>query len=246
MRNVKVAYWGACYSGYINSQFNTSMAEKSVACGAKTSIGFPKSILTTSNRAFANGFFRKLSEGWTAGEAAKYAADRLIIPFDYAKNYVLAGSPSTKLTTVTYAKRSNISTQTDYATKLSKLTSTNNYVTYKYADYTRYYYTINNVITNQFVDMPDNDFAYQHTLFQNYNISDEVSVLPITMDYNFKGLDTAETHLIYIVENNIATPVLISYVTKTQPDGSTYADAVCRNLNDGSLIDYEKISIVRG
>jgi len=79
----------------------------------------------------------------------------------------------------------------------------------------------------------------------HYTVDDEITVLPILVKYDTISTSTEEKHLVYIVENNIATPVLISYVTITEDNGATYSEAICRNLNSGKYIDYSMINRVK-
>ena len=118
------------------------------------------------------------------------------------------------------------------------------YAAYDNGTTIRYYLTINGVITNQFVDIAK-DNKSQELIVQNYDVSGNITVLPILLEYDTISTTTEEKHLIYFVKNNVATPVLISYITITAEDGTVYSDAVCRNLNNGEYMDYADIGIVQ-
>lgn len=121
------------------------------------------------------------------------------------------------------------------------LINNNEYVSYNYGDTTRYYLTINGIISNQFFDVAINNNS-QVGLSQNYEINGAVTVLPMVYRYDTLIVNREENYIVYIVKNNIATPVLISYMTVTNEDGATYSEAICRNLNNGEYIDYGEIN----
>lgn len=243
MNNVRVAVWAACYSSNTNNSYNTSFVDKSVASGAKSAIGFPDTVTTTSSRSFTNDLFKKLADGYTVGEAAEYAAKQLIWPWDNAKDYRIAGSSSTTLTSPNYTKSASASSQNNIEANYYDLINNNEYISYNNGDTTRYYLTINGIISNQFVDVASKDNP-QAVVAQNYEVRGTITVLPILYKYDTMNTSTEEKHLVYVVNNNIATPVLISYVTVTDENGATYSEAICRNLNNGEYIDYNAINRV--
>lgn len=244
MNNVRVAVWAACYSSNTNNSYNTSFIDKSVASGAKSAIGFPDTVTTTSSRSFTDDLFKKLADGYTVGEAAKYAAKQLIWPLDNAKDYRIAGDSSTTLTSPNYMKNVSISSQNNMnVTTHYSFINNNEYVAYNNGDTTRYYLTINGIISNQFVD--GGIKANSQVVDQNYKVSSSITVLPILYKYNSLSTDTEDKHIVYVVENNVATPILISYVTITDEKGATYSEAICRNLNNGKYIDYAEINRVK-
>lgn len=120
----------------------------------------------------------------------------------------------------------------------------NDYITYNDGSVTRYYLTIDGIITNQFVDMAENS-ASQSCLTQNYNATDDITVLPILLEYDLTNTDTEEKHLVYVIEGGVAIPVLITYVTVTNEVGATYSEAICQNLNNGTYIDYGTINRIK-
>ncbi|MBE6548805.1 MAG: hypothetical protein E7670_00070 [Ruminococcaceae bacterium] len=243
MNNVRVAVWSACYSSNTNNSDSTSFVDRSVSTGAKSAIGFPDTVTTTSSISFTNDLFIKLSEGYTVGDAAEYAAKQIIWPWDNVKDYRIAGSSSTTLTTPNYTKSLAMPSQNNIESNYYSLIN-NDYTSFDNGNTTRYYLTINGVLTNQFVDVANKDYP-QAFVAQNYTVDDEITVLPILVKYDTISTSTEEKHLVYIVENNIATPVLISYVTITEDNGATYSEAICRNLNSGKYIDYSMINRVK-
>lgn len=244
MNNVRVAVWSACYSANTENKYNTSFVNKSVACGAKSAIGFSDTVPVISARSFTNNLFKKLAEGYTVGAAAEYAAKQLILPWDNAKDYIMMGDSGTKLTEPNYTKSPSTSSQNDIEANYYDLISNNEYVSYYIGDATRYYLTINGIITNQFVDVASKD-APQAIVTQNYDVSDKITVLPILYKYDTLSTSTEEKHLVYVVKNNVATPVLISYVTITDENGATRSEVICRNLNNGENIDYGEINSIK-
>lgn len=244
MNNVRIAVWSACYSSNTNNSYNTSFIDKSVASGAQAALGFPDSVTTVSSKSFTDDLYEKLAAGYTIGAAAEYAAKQIIWPWDNAKDYRITGSTSTTLNIANYTKTSSvIASQDNRISNYYDLVNNHNYQTYNDGNVTRYYMTINGIITNQFVDVAQ-DSSIQSCVTQNYNVGNEFSVLPILLDYDTVNTATEEKHLVYIIENNVATPVLISYVTITDHNGRTYSEAICRNLNNGVFIDYGDINTV--
>lgn len=243
MCNVKVAVWAACYSGNSSNNSNTSFADKAVAAGAKSAIGFPDTITNVSSRSFTNDLFEKLAEGYTVGEAAEFAANQLIWPWDNVKDYRVTGAASTKLTASNYVKTLAVSSQSNLIANYNNLIS-NDYITFTNGSITRYYLTINGVITNQFVDMSENALS-QSALTQNYTVNNNITVLPIMVEYDATDDESKENHLVYVVENNVAIPVLITYVTFVDEEGVIYSEAICKNLNNGTYIDYGTINRVK-
>lgn len=134
------------------------------------------------------------------------------------------------------------SAMTKYKVSYHDLINNNKYETFNSGDAIRYYLTINGIISDQFVDVADKDDP-KVAFTQKYNERDKITVLPILHEYDTTNTSMEEKHLIYIVKNNIATPVLISYVIITEDD-YTYLDTVCRNLNNNEYIDYEDINTI--
>lgn len=244
MSNVRFAVWAACCTASTDNSYNTSFVDRAVSNGAKSSLGFPDPIGDKSARTFTNYLFQKLSEGYTVGDAASYAASKLIWSWDAVKNYRIAGSSSITLTTPNYTKNSLAPSQNSTQENYYNLINNNEYVAFDNGDTIRYYLTINGIISNQFVDVAKAGVSQQAFVAQNYNVSDNITVLPTLCEYDTTSTSTEEKHIVYIVENNIATPVLISYVTVTEENGDTYLDVICRNLSNGEYIDYEEICTV--
>lgn len=244
MSNVRIAVWSACYSSKTDNYDNTSLVDKSVANGAKSALGFPDSVDDVSARSFTNNLFKKLSEGYSIGDAASYAANRLILPSDTVKNYRIAGSSSTTLTTPNYAKSALTLPQKSIQENYYKLISNNEYMTFDNGDTIRYYLTINGIMSDQFVDVAKKGKS-QVSVTQNYNVSGDITVLPTLYKYDMTDTSTEEKHLVYIVRNNVATPVLITHVMITEEDGATYLKTFCRNLNNNEYINYEDICTVK-
>ncbi len=245
MSNVRIAVWVACCSANTdNNSAHTSFVDRAVSIGAKSSLGFPDSVSQLSAQSFTNNLFKKLSEGYTVGDAAAYAANQLLLPWDDAKNYRIAGSSSITLTTPNYTKNSLTPSQNSTQENYYNLINNNEYVTFDNGDTIRYYLTINGIISNQFVDVAKAGRSQQAFVAQNYNVNGDITVLPALYEYDTTSTSTEEKHIVYIIENNIATPVLISYVTVAEENGTAYLDVICRNLNNGEYIDYEEICTV--
>ena len=168
----------------------------------------------------------------------------MLLPWDDAKNYRIAGSSSITLTTPNYTKNSLAPSQNSTQENYYNLINNNEYVAFDNGDTIRYYLTINGIISNQFVDVAKAGRSQQAFVAQNYNVNGDITVLPALYEYDTTSTSTEEKHIVYIVENNIATPVLISYVTVAEENGTAYLDVICRNLNNGEYIDYEEICTV--
>ena len=85
----------------------------------------------------------------------------------------------------------------------------------------------------------------QSALTQNYTVNNNITVLPIMVEYDATDDESKENHLVYVVENNVAIPVLITYVTFVDEEGVIYSEAICKNLNNGTYIDYGTINRVK-
>lgn len=242
MSNVKLAVWASCYSANTNNEYSTSFVDKSVAVGAETALGYVNSVDSTSAKRFTDHLFERMSLGWPVGSAARYAANRLVLPQDDAQYYTIAGSTSTSLDSPVYIK-TNTQTQVSYEHKYYDLINNHEYVSYENDFRTRYYMTINGVLTNQFVDIAKKNVS-DAFVAENYNVKGKITILPTLYEYNILSTSTEEKHLIYIVENNVATPVLITYTTITYDDGATYVKTTCRNLNNGEYFDYSTINSI--
>lgn len=244
MNNVRLAVWSSCYSAYEENSHGTSFVYKSIDAGASAAIGFPDTISVTSSRSFTDDLFEKLAAGYTIKNAAEYAADQLIWPFDNVKDYVVAGAGFYTLATPVFTKSLPSNPfQNNLMNNYNDLL-TRDYAVYDNGNVNRYYMTINGILTNQFVDIPKN-ISMQNYATQNYTVGSNVTVLPILVDYDITDTETIENHLVYVIENNVATPILITYVTHTDETGATYCEAVCKNLNDGTYIDYGTINKVK-
>lgn len=81
----KVAMWSACYSANSTNSKNLSFAEYTVYCGARSAVGFLKSVTFSSARKFTNKFFTVLADGATVAEAASKGKGAIIWHRDNAK-----------------------------------------------------------------------------------------------------------------------------------------------------------------
>lgn len=240
MSNTKIAVWSACYSSNTNNRYQTSLIDKSVECGADSAIGFYDSVDSSSARTFTNNIFKRLSQGYSISEAAEYASNSIIWPWDKVKNYRIAGSLSTTLTDPIYTKSIiTENSETKIMESYQHLTSKQEYKVYDFGVITRYYYSIDGIITNKFVDIPKNVYDFE-CCFDTLTTETNFEILPIIEKIN------EDNNIIYLIEDGVATPVSITYYTHVGEDGRSYCRTECINLNNGDFIDYSEINSVKG
>ena len=132
LNNTKIAIWSACYQA-TSFDGNVSFAEKSVLNGAKSSIGFTKSVSVSDAKKFTNKLFQCLIAGKTLNEAAKEASSQWFI--GNAKYYVVFGDGNVKITpsinvSLTKVANLNIDEEDNYVNDESEF-STDDLTSYK-------------------------------------------------------------------------------------------------------------------
>lgn len=253
LNRTKVAMWAACHSAKSNNYLNISFAEYAVKRGVKSSIGFKESINESSSRTFTNRFFEKLAIGNSVAEAAKYGADGLLWPWDSAKDYVIFGDSSLKVTTPTpsISTFSHLTTS-DYINVLNGIKQ-NDFMKFDLSDNSyRYFELINGYITNSYVDIDyeNNDILNIIDQRKPYN-----KILSINSAYTNKNIDSyiieeeddytskkvIKRNIIYYNFNGVMTPIEMSSMEYAN-NISVYLKTICVNLYTGETIDYSLIN----
>lgn len=254
MSHTKVAMWAACYSGNNTNPQNISIAEHSVVNGgAKSAVGFTKSISFSSSKKFTNNFFEKLVTGATVAESAQYGADSLLWPWDNVKDYVVFGDENVSVLDVTTSAStfSNIRINYNILDELD-----DNYVRYSMCENSyRYYKKIGNYISNSFVDVVFDDFE-QIIKLEDYRINDEnLLILELKEKYvnssllqkivynevEFILFSEDSRNIIYYCFDNTLVPIEITMATY-KSDNNIIQIPYCVNLYNGVEIDYSSIN----
>lgn len=247
MENVKIAVWAACYSSN-QDNFDNSMIDNSVNAGAKASIGWPGSILSSSARKFTDRLFEELSQGTPLATAASYASDGIIWPWDNIHEFRIAGNAWTTIT-YTIPNKSSVNVidsflLDDYIVS----TASGEWYRYDYKDgASRIYRMINGCLTNDFYDVQYDGDKIINITHSGIKFSEQ-TILPINSkstaisSKQLDALTNTETHRIYYITEKEIIPIEINYCTYESKDGYIYAEAVCFNLNDNFRVDYAEIS----
>lgn len=251
MSSTRVALWAACNSAASSNNRNMSIAEYAVKCGAKSSIGFEKSISTSSSKKFSDKFFTSLSEGKTVTQAAQDGANSVIWLWDAINSYVIFGKGDFNVTDRTQSIGNFSLRPQDYSEYSSLL---NNYICDSLGgnEY-RYYEPINGYPSSNYFDAVIENESIVNV---DDHCSDYNCVLDINDKYLSAGLENSfikdgenfnliteeEEYIVYYNFNGVMTPVKITYFTAEDENGNSVYDADCINLNSGNKIDYETIS----
>ena len=262
MCNTKIAVWAACYSANQNNSYNSSMVHRSVEKGAKAALGWADATNVSPSKKFTDAFFTALSEGKTVSEAAEKGKSKVWWPWDAVRNYVLVGNGETIINSP-IANRSTeernmqvsqaVSSRKEFIDRINegswiRISDSDNQV--------RYYKTINECLTNDFYEVKYNEdreivqVTHSGIYVDDGTVLTENVDLPLNSnnlnqtvksDENESVLIKYESHKVYVSIGSKIVPVLIEYNTYADSNGSVYLDAVCTNLNDGTLIDYAEI-----
>lgn len=253
LNRTKVAVWACCHSADANNNENLSFAENAIKRGAKSSLGFMKPINFSSSRTFTNRFFEKLALGNNVAEAAKYGADGLLWPWDEAKDYVIFGDSSLRVTASTPSISTfNFSISSNYLEVLNDIEK-NDFLKFNLSENSyRYYELINGYMTNSYVDIfyENNDIINVRDQRKTYK-----AVLNINNVYAHKNFDSniieeednyskkevINKNIIYYNFNEVMTPIEISSITYTN-NLNVYLKTICINLHTGETIDYSLIN----
>lgn len=252
MSNVDLAMWATCYSANSNNQTNTSMAQASVNAGAESSIGFPDTITVSSSRTFTNRLFKKLSEGKTIAESAKYAKDGLLWLWDNARDYVIYGNGNINITSQ-IVQNSIPSNNISLVSKFNDDIKNGEWKSFITGDNSiRYYKTINGLLSDIFYDvkydinnniidiMCSKDSFDSNLVVKNLNSS--AALLNIEEKVNISNV---ETYNVYVTINNEMVPVQLTYYDEYHNGGYTTQEVICKNLNDNTSIDYSMINSIQ-
>lgn len=251
MTSTRVALWSACCSASGKNDRDISIAEYAVSCGAKASIGFKHSILTSSAKKFSDKFFTDLAEGKTVEEAASAAAKTGIWIVDTINSYVIFGKGDFNVTDRTQSIGNFSLRPQDYDYYNSLF---NSYICDSIGgnEY-RYYEPINGYPSSNYFDAVIENESIVNV---DDHCSDYNCVLDINDKYLSAGLENSfikdgekfnliteeEEYIVYYNFDGVMTPVKITYFTAEDENGNSVYDADCINLNNGTKIDYATIS----
>lgn len=252
MNSVDFAMWATCYSANSNNYTKTSMAQASVNAGALSSIGFPDTISVSSSKTFTNRIFKKLAEGKTIAESAKYAKDGLLWLWDKARDYEIFGDSNTNILLLN--PRANMSSvNVNLVNQFNRDIASGSWENFSTGENSfRYYKTINGMLSDMFYDveydannnvidiMCSKDSFNSNLVIKSMNSS--ANLLNIKENVNICNV---ETYNVYVTINNEMVPVQLTYYDEYHNDGYVTQEVVCKNLNDNSLIDYSLINSVQ-
>jgi len=260
MGNTKVAVWASCYSATdpdgADSRLSLTDRAVSSAVGARSAIGWNLSLNDIAARAFTNQLFLEFGHTMTVSAAAQSAANSLTWPFDNAKKYVLKGSLNTLVAYSTVTPKGVASTsvsQEEFDADMKNF----DYVAYElYGDGTRYYKTINGLLTNDYYDVFDNGGGNIITKSKNTFSQKDVSLTiqqqlvestyhaeksVVANGISFGELIKSDDHTVYVKIKEQIIPIKIIYADYESDSKISYQKVTCINLLDNSLIDYEDI-----
>lgn len=254
MNNVKIALWSSCHSAQTNLA-GESLVTYSIKNGAKSALGFNRSILASDAKKFSNKFFETLANGKTVSEAAAAAKAQFIVWEWIAtiKDFVIGGDGNTVITTPS-AKAANLNDiSAIYSPSLlSRFLSACEYETEAFEDGSlRYYKTIEGHRSNQYIDVKNGVVTST-----NYSAAnDDKPVLPILIDtqaastenetinlLNVLRTDSVQidTGIFYYFDGFSYRPIEINCIT--YPDKDRYQEMICIDLNTGNEVSYESIA----
>lgn len=254
MENVKIAVWSACYSSNTSNPYNNSMSQRSVQAGSSSAIGWPEVILVSSARTFTNRLFNKLADGSNISDAAIYARNGIIWPWDAVRNYSLAGSTTTTIASTKIYKTGLGTNQYDINEFELRFNLYNDWYIHNNNDGSmRIYKTINGCLTNDYYDINIKgnkvvDVQHSGIMLNNQTIlerKDFYRNIPSSLIKNnilFNNLVDVENHYVYYIVNDKAIPIEIKYCHYEKDEGLTFLEPVCTNLYDNSNIDYSLIN----
>lgn len=251
LNEIKVAMWSACYSANSNNAHKISFAEHSVNCGATSAVGFLDSVATSSARTFTNKFFSTLAGGGTVAEAASAGKGAIIWAWDKAKNYILLGNRTIRVTDESPLGENFYSISSNYEYLRTELTE--GYISEPLdGNDIRYYQTINGYETDSYIDITESEGKIiaiddRRKPFDSV-LSIEDSLLTKSCEANefargrnFFACEETEEHIVYCNFEGTMTPVKVKMLVYTGNGGEVFCEAACINLNDGSTVDYEQI-----
>lgn len=246
--NNKITLISACESAQGNSSF-ASISEQFVLRGAKSSVGFNKVINSSSAKTFSNEFFKQISSGQTVETASKKAASKLFLASDSAKDYVIFGNKNTTVNdTININALNSSSKNYVHLTDIGKLLGNEYEKQHLYDDTYRYIKTIDNIITDSYLDVKENNegFYIEKNHISDYNKVNKINYYPhIISDSIMESgrkytLFNNKTDYLYLTKNNTMIPfsvIFADYSFKEQKIQKVY----CTNLFDGSDITYSEI-----
>lgn len=257
MDRTKVVMWSACCSASDDNSMNMSIAEASVRCGgAKSAVGFNKTVSFSSARTFTNKFFTKLAEGSSVYNAAKKGASAIIWAWDKAKKYSVFGRGEINVTDVTENVGIAFSLNKSELKNCQNLQEeiTTNYCETSVGDNEyRYYEMINGYESSNYIDVikengnitgyEDFRTGYKTVLDINENYLNLSAVEKVSIDsLKYRLLQENDEHIIYYNFEGVMTPIKITFCTYIDDKGSCISEADCINLYNGERIDYSSIN----
>lgn len=253
MDRTKVAMWAACFSANSTNPGNLSIAEYSVNCGAKSAVGFTNSVTFSSSKTFTNRFFKKLATGASVLESAKHGAKGLLWPWDNAKDYVIFGDEDITVFDVT-PSTSTFNLRNINYNIVNELDET--YISYQLEDnIVRYYKTINNYLTNSFVDLEYDkfgnliaveDYRKEASLIKPINENYMEIIAPNNIDIDnktFTIVSIDSCNIIYYMIETEFIPIEIKMVTYKN-EMEIIQVPICVNIFNGQVIDYSIINSI--
>ena len=256
MENTKLAVWSSCYSSKA-SNTTLSMTQASINAGAIAAIGWPETIDASSAKQFTDKLFNLLSVGYTINDACDAADNEIIWPWDSINNWEIAGNQNSVITINNPSLLSN-----NYKSNISNENFSNHFKfsdeckTIKMKNETRIYRTINGYLTNDYYIIDDKNNEEYNIFHSNISVDKKIvlennyksSTISSTLqlDNFIYNLKKSHKNIVYYIKNNFAIPIEIQTCIYINENGFELKKTYCTNLNDGTQIDYNKISIVGG
>ncbi len=258
MANTRIAVWAACYSAVDpdgTSGPRVSIADKSIAMGARSAIGWTQMTNAIASRKWTDQFFTELSDGKTVSQAAASAGSVFLWPWEgsYA-GWVVKGNGGTSLTTPAVNPKGSEATCCQEGFKISNekefMNFINNFDSMSYELKglgTRYYKTIGGCLTNDFYDVYTDGTILKSAIDikkdeikaieKDYEQIEPIYAASID-DSTSDRLIKTKTYNVFVKINNKIIPISISYSDYENEFGTMYQKVFCVNAQTGETIDY--------
>lgn len=257
MKNTKLALWATCYSAAAGDV--PSIANMAHQNGARVSIGWTDVTYVRSSKVFSDKFFEVLAQGYTVQEAMSVALTQFTLPYENLQKYAIYGDVNTILASPTIKPKMIEENSRDFANEFKEFIENSEYSLVSLTDnIDRYYKVFDGFLSGDFYDVYKNSFGEVIKIKKSgIDISDcEASTVlnTITVSDNnvplYSSINDSNTQLLsecnYItILDGVLTPMHIEYyIVENIEYNYKYMDVVCRNMLDGSLIDYMDINTI--
>ena len=257
MKNTKLALWATCYSataGDIPSIANTAHQN-----GARVSIGWTDVTYVRSSKVFSDKFFEVLAQGYTVQEAMSVALTQFTLPYENLQKHAIYGDVNTVLASPTIKAKTIEENSKDFEKEFKDFIENSEYSLVSLTDnIDRYYKIFDGFLSGVFYDVYKDSFGNAIKIKKSsIDISDgeanrvlnaiDISNNNVALCSSMYGSDAqllSECNYITIL-NGVLTPIHIEYyIVENLEYNYKYMDVICRNMLDGTLIDYLDINTI--